>query len=132
MGDIYNITLNICKKRLTKYTHRGYILFNERGDCMDTHHPKELHGKVPDELSSKLISRLNRIEGQVRGIKGMVERKVYCDDILNQMSAVQSALHSVSRLLLESHMKTCVIERLKEDDKEVIDEFMKTISKLMK
>lgn len=57
---------------------------------------------------------------------------VYCDDILNQMSAVQSALHSVSRLLLESHMNTCVIERLKEEDPDIVAEFMKTISKIMK
>nr|WP_257009960.1 metal-sensitive transcriptional regulator [Evansella halocellulosilytica] len=79
-----------------------------------------------------LIKRMSRIEGQVRGIKGMIDRDVYCDDVLNQMSAVQSALNSVSRLLLDSHMKTCVIERLKEDDREVVDEFLKTVSKLMK
>ncbi|MGC4377921.1 metal-sensitive transcriptional regulator [Fictibacillus sp. Mic-4] len=90
------------------------------------------HGKVPNDLKVNLIKRMNRIEGQVRGIKNMIERDVYCDDILNQMSAVQSALHSVSRLLLESHMNTCVIDRLKNDDPQIINEFMKTLSKLMK
>ncbi len=90
------------------------------------------HGKLTTSLKANLVKRMNRIEGQVRGINGMIERDVYCDDILNQMSAVQSALNSVSRLLLESHMKSCVIDRLKEDDSEVIEEFMKTISKLMK
>lgn len=89
-------------------------------------------GHASEALRLNLSKRMNRIEGQVRGIKGMIDRNVYCDDILNQMSAVQSALHAVSRLLLESHMKTCVIERLKEEDQEVVDEFMKTISKLMK
>ncbi|MEX2105235.1 MAG: metal-sensitive transcriptional regulator [Bacilli bacterium] len=97
--------------------------------CSDSGHR---HGKVSDALKSNLTKRMNRIEGQVRGINGMIERDVYCDDILNQMSAVQSALNSVARLLLESHMKSCVIDRLKEDDDEVIEEFMKTISKLMK
>ncbi|WP_096186676.1 metal-sensitive transcriptional regulator [Evansella halocellulosilytica] len=92
----------------------------------------DLHGRVPDDVKESLLKRMNRIEGQVRGIKGMIERDVYCDDILNQMSAVQSALKAVSRLLLDSHMKTCVIERLKEEDTEVVDEFLKTVSKLMK
>nr|WP_257009966.1 metal-sensitive transcriptional regulator [Evansella halocellulosilytica] len=91
-----------------------------------------MHGRVPDDVKESLLKRMNRIEGQVRGIKGMIERDVYCDDILNQMSAVQSALKAVSRLLLDSHMKTCVIERLKEEDTEVVDEFLKTVSKLMK
>jgi DNA-binding FrmR family transcriptional regulator len=90
------------------------------------------HGQVPDAVKESLMKRMNRIEGQVRGIKGMIDRNVYCDDVLNQMSAVQSALHAVSRLLLDSHMKTCVIERLKSDDHEVVDEFLKTVSKLMK
>ncbi|UCZ55210.1 metal-sensitive transcriptional regulator [Bacillus shivajii] len=91
-----------------------------------------MHGQVPSDVKESLIKRMNRIEGQVRGVKGMIERDVYCDDILNQMSAVQSALNSVSRLLLDSHMKTCVMERLKEEDTEVVDEFLKTVSKLMK
>ncbi|MED4017694.1 metal-sensitive transcriptional regulator [Sutcliffiella cohnii] len=92
----------------------------------------ELHGHVPDILKESLLKRMNRIVGQVRGVKGMIERDVYCDDILNQMSAVQSALQAVSRLLLESHLKTCVVERLKKEEYEVIEEFMKTVTKLVK
>lgn len=99
-------------------------------ECLEGHEGFE--GHASESLRLNLSKRMNRIEGQVRGIKGMIDRNVYCDDILNQMSAVQSALHAVSRLLLESHMKTCVIERLKEEDHEVVEEFMKTISKLMK
>lgn len=98
--------------------------------CCQEHQEHGAH--ISEELKDSLTKRLNRIEGQVRGIKGMIERNVYCDDILNQMSAVQSALHSVSKLLLESHMKTCVMGRLKEEDTEVIEEFMKTVSKLIK
>lgn len=85
-----------------------------------------------DKLKSSLVSRLNRIEGQVRGIKGMIEKDTYCDDVLNQISAIQSALSGVGKLLLEGHMKSCVTERLQEGDKEVIDELLITIQKLMK
>jgi CsoR family transcriptional regulator, copper-sensing transcriptional repressor len=101
---------------------------NQEDDCCEDNGVAH----VPDHLKDNLLKRMNRIEGQVRGIKGMIDRDVYCDDVLNQMSAVQSALHSVSRLLLESHMKTCVISRLKDEDEDVIEEFMKTVSKLMK
>lgn len=79
-----------------------------------------------------LVNRMNRIEGQVRGVKGMIERHVYCDDVLNQIASVQSALNGVSKLLLEKHMKSCVREQLEAGDEEVIDEVLKTIYKMMK
>jgi DNA-binding FrmR family transcriptional regulator len=85
-----------------------------------------------EKTIQELVSRMNRIEGQVRGIKGMIERRVYCDDILNQMSSVQSALHGVAKLLLEKHMKSCVTEQLQAGQKEVVDEVLKTIFKLIK
>jgi len=62
----------------------------------------------------------------------MVEKDVYCDDILNQIAAVQSALNAVGKILLEGHMKSCVIERIQQGDQEVIDELLKTMNKLMK
>lgn len=85
-----------------------------------------------EKLKRDLIRRMNRIEGQVRGIRGMMERDTYCDDVLNQISAVQAALNSVGKLLLEAHLKSCVIERLQEGDEEVIEELMVTMKKLMK
>lgn len=84
------------------------------------------------KMKSSLVSRLNRIEGQVRGIKGMIEKDTYCDDVLNQIAAVQSAMKSVSRLLLESHMKSCVANRLQSGETEVLDELLLTIEKMMK
>ncbi len=78
-----------------------------------------------------LVTRLNRVEGQVRGIKGMVEKDVYCDDILNQISAVQAALKSISKLILEGHMKSCLIERVQAGDTEVVDELLDTIGKML-
>lgn len=86
----------------------------------------------PDKIKSNLVSRLNRVEGQIRGIRGMVEKDVYCDDILNQIAAVQSALNAVGKILLEGHMKSCVMERIQQGDHEVIDELLKTMNKLMK
>jgi DNA-binding FrmR family transcriptional regulator len=85
-----------------------------------------------EKTKHNLISRLNRIEGQTRGVKGLIEKDTYCDDILNQISAIQSALNSVGKILLEGHMRSCVIERLQEVDNEVIDEILITMKKLMK
>ncbi|MCL2874638.1 MAG: metal-sensing transcriptional repressor [Defluviitaleaceae bacterium] len=84
-----------------------------------------------DKLIKDLTSRLNRIEGQVRGIKSMVQSGAYCDDLLTQISAAQSAMSSIVKLLLESHMKSCVAARLKSGDDEIIDEFVKTIGRLL-
>lgn len=85
-----------------------------------------------DKTKTNLLNRLNRIEGQVRGIKGLIEKDTYCDDVLNQISSVQSALNGVGKLLLEHHMKSCVIERIQEGEHEVLDELLITINKLMK
>jgi DNA-binding FrmR family transcriptional regulator len=86
----------------------------------------------PPKMKDSLITRLNRIEGQVRGVKGMVEKDVYCDHILNQIAAVQAALQSVGKLLLENHMKSCMISRVQAGDTEVVDELLCTIEKLIK
>ncbi|WP_059049910.1 metal-sensitive transcriptional regulator [Paenibacillus senegalimassiliensis] len=85
-----------------------------------------------EAMKSNLTSRLNRIEGQIRGIKGLIERDTYCDDVLNQVAAVQSALNSVGKLLLEGHMKSCVVERIQAGETEVLDELLVTVNKLMK
>lgn len=88
--------------------------------------------KRSHKTKQALVSRLNRIEGQVRGIKGMIEKDVYCDDVLIQIAAVQSAMKSVSKLLLESHMKSCLISRIQAGENEVVDELLYTIEKMMK
>lgn len=85
-----------------------------------------------DKLKANLITRLNRIEGQVRGVKGLIEKDAYCDDVLNQIAAIQSALNGVGKLLLESHMRSCVVERIQSGETEVIDELLVTVNKLMK
>ena len=79
-----------------------------------------------------LIKRLNRIEGQVRGVRGMVEKEAYCTDILTQVSAIQSALNAFSRELLSNHIHTCVTDGIRQGDTEVVDELVRTVEKLMK
>lgn len=85
-----------------------------------------------EATKKNLIHRLNRIEGQIRGVKGMIEKDTYCDDVLNQIGAIQSALNGVSKILLEGHLKTCVVERIQEGDMDVLDEFLVTIQRVMK
>lgn len=78
------------------------------------------------------ITRLNRIEGQIRGIKKLIENEAYCDDILNQISSAKSALNGVGKVLLERHMENCVAKKLKKDDPEIVGEFIKTVGRLLK
>ena len=85
-----------------------------------------------DEERKKLINRLNRIEGQIRGIKGMLERNAYCADILVQSAAVNAAVNSFNKELLASHIRTCVARDIKDGKDEVIDELVVTLQKLMK
>lgn len=96
----------------------------EVNECRKSHHP--------EEIKKDLINRLNRIEGQVRGIKGMIEKDVYCDDVITQLAATQSALNSVAKVLFEWHLKGCVVNRLHEGDEEVVDELLVTVQKLMR
>lgn len=88
--------------------------------------------KRDDEEYKRLINRLSRIEGQIRGIKGMVEKDAYCPDILIQISAVNSALNSFNKELLASHIKTCVANDIRNGKDETIDELVLTLQKLMK
>ena len=79
-----------------------------------------------------LTTRLNRIEGQVRGVKNMVEEDRYCVDILNQVSAVQSALHSFTKELLANHIHSCVVDDIRAGKEDAVEELCKTIKKIMK
>lgn len=93
----------------------------------------EIRKKHRSEREYKdLMNRLRRIEGQVRGLQKMLENDAYCPDILVQVSAVNSALNSFSKNLLASHMKTCVLEDIKEGREETIDELVETLKKVMK
>jgi DNA-binding FrmR family transcriptional regulator len=96
-------------------------------ECSVCHKTKK---RTESEYRS-LINRLNRIEGQVRGIKNMLENDEYCVDILNQISASQAALGSLASILLEEHIRTCVAEGIKNGDTEIISELTNTIKKFI-
>ena len=85
-----------------------------------------------EEERKKLIHRLNRIEGQIRGIRGMVEKDAYCADILIQSAAVNAAVNAFNKELLAHHIKGCVARDIREGKDEVIDELVATLQKLMK
>lgn len=87
--------------------------------------------RSPDEYKA-LMNRLNRIQGQINGIKGMVEKDSYCTDILIQVSAVTAALNAFNKELLANHIKTCVADHIREGDDSVIDELVTTLQRLMK
>ena len=87
--------------------------------------------RTPEEYRS-LVHRLNRIEGQVRGIRGMLEKDAYCPDILAQAAAANAALNAFSRELLAQHIRTCVARDIREGKDEIIDELMDTLRRLMR
>lgn len=100
----------------------------EMGERCCSHRTKERSEKEYRDL----IHRLNRMEGQIRGIKGMVERDAYCTDILMQVAAVNAALNSFNKALLSNHIKTCVIKDIKEGREETVEELLIILQKLMK
>lgn len=86
----------------------------------------------PPEEYKRLINRLNRISGQINGIKKMVEDRAYCTDILIQVSAVNSALNSFNKALLAEHIRTCVADNIREGDDDIVEELVNTLQKLMR
>lgn len=90
------------------------------------------HKDRTEKEMKDLINRLSRIEGQIRGIKGMVEKDAYCTDVLVQVSAVTAALNSFNKVLLANHIKTCVMDDIKAGKEETVDELVETLQKLMK
>ena len=98
---------------------------NQECSC---HKTKERSAKEYKDL----LNRLNRIEGQIRGIKRMVDENIYCPDILVQVAAVNAALNSCNKVLLENHIKTCVTQDIKDGKEETVDELLVTLQKLMK
>ncbi len=95
-----------------------------------------MSGKTPTEEAAKkqkpLLDRMSRIEGQLRGIRKMIEADTYCDDVINQIEASRSALKSVQLALLDNHIKHCVKDQLQRGEDEVIEEVLKTVRRLTK
>ena len=92
----------------------------------------EKHTLRAQEEKKKLLNRLRRIEGQVRGLQAMVEADAYCNDVLTQSAAVNAAINAFNRDLLANHIRTCVAHDIRAGDDKVIDELVATLQKLMK
>lgn len=90
------------------------------------------HKVRTEEEKKKLINRLSRIEGQIRGIKGMVEKDAYCPEVLTQVAAANAALNSFNKELLEAHIRGCVAEDIREGNDETVEELVNLLQKLMK
>lgn len=110
-------------KRINFFEEKGYLMCDE--NCVKS------TMRSPEERK-KLIHRLNRIEGQIRGIKGMVEKDAYCADILIQSSAASAALNSFNKDLIACHVRGCVARDIRDGKDEVIDELVALLQKLMK
>jgi CsoR family transcriptional regulator, copper-sensing transcriptional repressor len=95
-----------------------------------SHNNKSAHHS--DEFKSDLLKRLKRIEGQVRGIQNMISGDVYCDDVLTQISAARNAMGSVSQILFDAHLRSCITEQIQSGQTEVMDELMETIRRMLK
>ena len=117
-------------RRLTD-TQQGYIIYTEVNDMNETSCCEKRKHRAEEEKKA-LMNRLSRIEGQIRGIRGMVEKDAYCTDILVQASAASAALNSFNKELLASHIRTCVAEDIRKGSTEAVDDLVSTLQKLMK
>ncbi len=100
---------------------------------MDTPHCSSCEITIrPTPLKEDMLLRLKRIEGQIRGVAQMIERDSYCDHVLHQLAAARSALESVGKLVLEYHLKSCVVDRIRKDDPAIVEELLGTIKTLLR
>ncbi len=117
-------------RSLTKSALHVMIIYGrgvEYMDCIDMQERKAHHSY---ETKNEMVTRMNKIEGQIRGIRKMIENDVYCDDILHQFMSVESAIRGVKTRLLEAHMKSCVVRQIQEGQVSVMDELLRTIEKM--
>lgn len=128
---------------MQKYANSEEKIKNAASDCGMEEHSLTENAQMAECCCEKkkyrsekeykdLMNRLKRIEGQVRGIQGMVEKDMYCADILTQVAAVNAALNSFNKVLLGNHVRTCVAENIRQGNDEVIDELVVLLQKLMK
>lgn len=107
----------------------------EKNKCCCKEELEEREGsyKKVEGMQKKLENRLNRIDGQLKGIRNMIERGEYCDDVLNQISSVRSALSGLSKVILENHIKHCIVDDIKNGNEEKsVEELIITIDKMLK
>lgn len=101
----------------------------KKSEYMKTRKSKKM-AHHPEKTKLNIINRLKKIEGQIRGIARMIEEDVYCDEVLNQITSAEAALNGVRKLLLEAHIRSCVVEQIENGRYEVIEELMTTIGRM--
>lgn len=131
------VKFSACKgaKKDLQYTYPHGVFLKRGREKMSEEKKTCCHEKTTKrdlQEQKKLINRLNRIEGQIRGIRNMIEKDAYCTDILVQSAAVNAAVNAFNKELLASHIKGCVARDIREGNDEVIDELVVTLQKLMK
>ena len=107
-------------------------ILERSGKMMEKHSCCHRTKERSEKEYKDLIHRLNRIEGQIRGVRGMVEKNAYCPEILVQVAAANAALNSFTRVLLANHIRTCVAQDIRDGNEDTIDELVATLQKLMK
>jgi len=112
--------------------NKGQLLMKKEQDRAADVPPCCRTKKRSEKELKDLTNRLNRIEGQIRGIRRMLEEDAYCIDILTQVSAANCALNSFTKVILSEHIKSCVAEDVREGNEEKLDELVRTLQKLMK
>ena len=120
-------------------TPRGYIASLEKGISMAEENQNLeagqscqcRHKATPrtNDMQADLQKRLNRVIGQLNGVKAMIDDNRYCGDVLMQLSAAESAIHSISAIVMQNHLETCVVEQIQEGNTEVIDEVMRLMKR---
>lgn len=132
---IYSLTYVIIRDKI-HIPRKGMNMKDKNTDNMENKSEKECCCHSSKHRSDKeykdLMNRLSRIEGQVRGIKGMLEKDAYCPEILVQVSAVNAALNSFNKVLLANHIRTCVADDIRDGKDETVDELVKVLQKLMR
>jgi DNA-binding FrmR family transcriptional regulator len=126
LEPIYPGGVLIWRENMSEHKHD---MEEKKGHCP---HCSGKHKDRDEKEKKDLMNRLKRIEGQVRGVEGMLEDDAYCTDILIQVSAISSALNSFNKVLLANHMRSCVADNIREGNDEIIDELVVTLQKLMK
>ena len=123
MGELKRVD-----RKLVYQAHRVKVY----EDLMQDESGRQKHKPRTPEQVKSLVTRLNRIDGQILGIKKMIEENRYCPDVLMQVSAVQSSLNSFNKELLATHIKTCVVDDIREGKEEAVDELCELLKKTMK
>ena len=128
---VYNATENHTPRGYIESTMKDIPMAEEEQDREANLSCQRRHKATPrtSDMQADLQKRLNRVIGQLNGVKAMIDDNRYCGDVLTQLSAAESAIHSISGIVMQNHLETCVVEQIQEGNTEVIDEVMRLMKR---